>query len=37
MSLSPSQAAALPPVSRRAFLERCGMGFGSLGLAGLLS
>ncbi|MEY5026797.1 MAG: hypothetical protein RLZZ244_2325 [Verrucomicrobiota bacterium] len=37
MSLSPSQTAALPPVSRRAFLERCGMGFGSLGLAGLLS
>ncbi len=27
----------LPPVTRRDFLERCGMGFGLVGLAGVLS
>jgi len=36
VSLPCRESIALQPLSRRTLLKRCGMGFGAIGLAGLL-
>ena len=36
MNLPSRESLALQPLSRRTLLKRCGMGFGAIGLAGLL-
>ena len=36
MNLPSRESLALQPLSRRTLLKRCGMGFGAIGLVGLL-